>query len=94
LPTKDGRIDAKKAFEETVKGQVEGFREEISIADKEELDRQEQLSVVVNRYRPEKPVKAKEGETGLTLLFSHANGFYKGPSTFLILSRSVLTGFE
>lgn len=95
LPKKDdGRIDAKRAFEELVNGQVEGFREEISLEDKQELQRQEQLSVVVARYRPQRAVKLAQGEKGLTLVFSHANGFYKGASPSSAFKRRILTIFE
>ncbi|GAA5820525.1 hypothetical protein JCM11251_003029 [Rhodosporidiobolus azoricus] len=72
-PDAKGRIDAKKTFDALVKPQVEGHANPVRLEDKDELDKQEQLLVVVNRYRPE---RRKEGK-GLTLVFSHANGFYK-----------------
>ncbi|GAA5877563.1 hypothetical protein JCM8547_007732 [Rhodosporidiobolus lusitaniae] len=75
-PDEKGRINPKQTFEALVKPQVDGFKQSVSLEDARELKAQEQLAVVVNRYRPEKQEK-REGEKALTLVFSHANGFYK-----------------
>ncbi|GAA6028407.1 hypothetical protein JCM8097_007016 [Rhodosporidiobolus ruineniae] len=75
-PGPDGRIDGKEAFKALVEPQVEGFKQTVTVDDEEELERQEQLLVVVNRYRPERKRREEDGQ-GLTLVFSHANGFYK-----------------
>ncbi|GAA6000046.1 hypothetical protein JCM10207_006028 [Rhodosporidiobolus poonsookiae] len=75
-PGPSGRVDPKKAFETLVKPQVEGFGQAVRIDKPDELEEQEQLQIVVNRYRPERPRRQGE-EPGLTLVFSHANGFYK-----------------
>ncbi|GAA5904034.1 hypothetical protein JCM6882_003805 [Rhodosporidiobolus microsporus] len=72
-PDEKGRINPKATFEALVEPQVEGFLKAVNVGDEKELDEQEQLLVVVNRYRPQR----KREEKGLTLVFSHANGFYK-----------------
>ncbi|GAA5981685.1 hypothetical protein JCM11641_004214 [Rhodosporidiobolus odoratus] len=73
-PPKPGqRINPNEAYQALLGPQVEGFSYKVKLGDQTELDGQEQLAVVVNRYRPEKKVEGK----GLTLVFSHANGFYK-----------------
>ncbi|GAA5978125.1 hypothetical protein JCM5350_007404 [Sporobolomyces pararoseus] len=66
--------DKEELWNRLIKPQVESFNDPIKLQDQEELDKQEQLVLKVNRYRP----KQKKKETkGLTLVFSHANGFYK-----------------
>ncbi|GAA5874577.1 hypothetical protein JCM16303_002909 [Sporobolomyces ruberrimus] len=70
---KGGRLDPQKAWDELVTPQVRGFNSPVKLDDREELERQEQLVVAVNRYRPP-PNKRRKG---LTLVLSHANGFYK-----------------
>ncbi|GAA5893666.1 triglyceride lipase [Sporobolomyces salmoneus] len=70
---KGGRLDPQKAWDELIKPQVDGFNNPVKLDDKEELERQEQLVLAVNRYRPPKENRRK----GLTLVLSHANGFYK-----------------
>ncbi|BGP16575.1 hypothetical protein JCM10213_000513 [Rhodosporidiobolus nylandii] len=74
-PGPDGRINPKDTFEALLRPQIEGFVQPVDAQDTAELERQEQLLVVVNRYRPEKSLP--EGQQALTLVFSHANGFYK-----------------
>ncbi|GAA5899334.1 hypothetical protein JCM5296_007536 [Sporobolomyces johnsonii] len=71
------RIDPKKAWDELIRPQVEAFRRPVKLDDDEELREQEQLYVAVNRYRPPKQSTGRNGGKGLTLVFSHANGFFK-----------------
>ena len=54
--------------------QVLSSQAHVDIGDLEELGRQPQMYLALHRFRPRKPRKGK----GLTLLFSHANGFHKG----------------
>lgn len=71
-----GRADAKEALARLIEPQIKALQQPVSVDDAAELDRQEQLVTVANRYRP---ARRREGaETGLTLVFSHANGFYRG----------------
>jgi hypothetical protein len=56
--------------------QAAGSWKEVDLSIREELDQQQQLYTVANRYRPQNGREGKE--KGLTLVFSHANGFHKG----------------
>ncbi|KAL8281173.1 hypothetical protein RQP46_006531 [Phenoliferia psychrophenolica] len=60
--------------------QSEALKSEINIDNAEEYQDQEQLFLAVNRYTcepaPRQPASAASGP-GLTLVFSHANGFHK-----------------
>jgi hypothetical protein len=67
-------VDPQKAWDELIKPQVEAFNNPIKLDDRDEIDKQEQLVLAVNRYRP----PANKRRKGLTLVLSHANGFYKG----------------
>lgn len=81
-PSTGKRRDAEQALARLVAPQVEAFKQPISVEDRAELEGQEQLVTVVNRYRPAAARRRKDGdEPGLTLVFSHANGFYRGAFT-------------
>ena len=69
-----GRLDPQKAWDGLIAPQVRGFNNPVTLDDTAELDNQEQLVIAVNRYRP----PAHKRRKGLTLVLSHANGFYKG----------------
>lgn len=73
------RADLNRATEFVVKNQVEGHQRQLTLEDKAGIEQQEQLVVVGNRYRPARR-NDPAAEPGLTLVFSHANGFYKGAS--------------
>ena len=70
----------KEGFDRLVREQLEAFTHPVSLDDRDELDKQQQLVIVGNRYRP--PRNAAPSGPGLTLVLSHANGFYKGECTF------------
>lgn len=83
------RDDASAAVVKIYDGQAAGSREEVDMSSQEDLDQQQQLYTVVNRYRPE---SGREGEgKGLTLVFSHANGFHKGEQSCIGLNELFLT---
>ena len=82
---KGGRLDPQKAWDQLIKPQVEGFTHPVQLDDKEELERQEQLVLAVNHYRPPSDQRKK----GLTLVLSHANGFYKGECAYFYTSREL-----
>lgn len=88
-PATGKRADPERALATLVAPQVEAFKQPISVDDHAELDRQEQLVTVANRYRPAARGARREGEQpGLTLVFSHANGFYRGaPSSLSDIQR-------
>ncbi|GAA5984293.1 hypothetical protein JCM10908_006129 [Rhodotorula pacifica] len=70
------RADPKKAIEQVVRSQLESFARPITPQEAAaEGEKQEQLVVVGNRYRPAK--RNSTAGPGLTLVLSHANGFYK-----------------
>ncbi|GAA5948093.1 hypothetical protein JCM3765_007106 [Sporobolomyces pararoseus] len=73
-PKEATRLDRDKLWNELIKPQVESFNNPITLSDEEELKEQEQLMLRVNRYRP--TIK-RNNTKGLTLVLSHANGFYK-----------------
>ncbi|GAA6052865.1 hypothetical protein JCM3770_004384 [Rhodotorula araucariae] len=88
-----GRADPDEALAALVAPQVEALRHPVSIEDAAELDAQEQLVTVANRYRP--ATKREGGAPGLTLVFSHANGFYKEvwePMLATLLARIEVNG--
>ncbi|GAA6060001.1 hypothetical protein JCM10212_001159 [Sporobolomyces blumeae] len=68
-----GKVDRKAAWNALIRAQVEAFNRPVSLDDEVELERQQQLVIAVNCYRPPRADKRR----GLTLVFSHANGFYK-----------------
>ncbi|GAA5881226.1 hypothetical protein JCM3774_000659 [Rhodotorula dairenensis] len=72
--------DLTQDFERLVAEQLEAFTHPVTLEDRAELERQEQLVVVGNRYRPP-PTSSRQRPAaagpGLTLVFSHANGFYR-----------------
>ncbi|GAA5925858.1 alpha/beta fold hydrolase [Sporobolomyces koalae] len=70
---KGGRLDTETAWKQLIQPQVEAFNKPVRLDDQEELDKQQQLVLSVNRYRP--PIERRT--KGLTLVLSHANGFYK-----------------
>lgn len=72
--------DLTQDFERLVAEQIDAFTHPVTLEDRAELDRQEQLVVVGNRYRPPPPARPRPAGAGpgLTLVFSHANGFYRG----------------
>ncbi|BGP40437.1 hypothetical protein JCM10449v2_004399 [Rhodotorula kratochvilovae] len=88
-----GRANPDDALAALVAPQVEALRQPVSIEDAAELERQEQLVTVANRYRP---ATRREGSgPGLTLVFSHANGFYKEvwePMLATLLDRLEVNG--
>ncbi|GAA5983710.1 hypothetical protein JCM10908_000389 [Rhodotorula pacifica] len=69
--------DLKARFERLMEEQVEAFSRPVTLEDMDELDRQEQLVLVGNRYKPPPTPRKSAAGPGLTLVFSHANGFYK-----------------
>lgn len=75
------RIDVDKALLELFEPQSEALKSEINADDPVEYEDQEQLYLAVNRYRSSAPRRAEAGGPGLTLVFSHANGFHKGSSS-------------
>ncbi|GAA6012026.1 hypothetical protein JCM11491_000143 [Sporobolomyces phaffii] len=70
---KGARLDPQKAWDELIKPQVDAFNRPVTLDDRGEIEGQEQLVLAVNRYRP----PANKRRKGLTLVLSHANGFYK-----------------
>ncbi|KAM0752403.1 alpha/beta-hydrolase [Meredithblackwellia eburnea MCA 4105] len=76
-----GRVDIEQAVLELYQPQVEAFQRQYDVeSDKVEMEDQEQLWLVVNRYRPSSAKALRNSESGtegVTLLFSHANGFHK-----------------
>ena len=83
-PTAAGgtKSDLNTGFDRLVREQLEAFTHPVSLDDRDELDKQQQLVIVGNRYRPPPPRNAAPSGPGLTLVLSHANGFYKGECTF------------
>lgn len=85
-PTAAGgkKSDVNAGFDRLVREQLEAFTHPVSLDDRDELDKQEQLVIVGNRYRPPPPRRTAASSSssgpGLTLVLSHANGFYKGES--------------
>ncbi|BGP32440.1 hypothetical protein JCM10296v2_004221 [Rhodotorula toruloides] len=69
------RANPKEALTKLLQPQLDGFRRHVRLDDEAELARQEQLLIAANRYRPER--QRTDDGPGLTLVFSHANGFYK-----------------
>lgn len=84
------RVDIDKALLELYKGQSEAMQSEIDFSRPGESEDQEQLFIAVNRYRSSTPRNAAANGPGLTLVFSHANGFHKGENG-LILENASLT---
>ncbi|GAA5893644.1 hypothetical protein JCM8208_000847 [Rhodotorula glutinis] len=95
-PATGQRADPERALATLVAPQVEAFKQPINVEDQGELDRQEQLVTVANRYRPAARTARREGEQpGLTLVFSHANGFYREvwePLLATLLERIEVSG--
>lgn len=79
------RDDASDAVVKLYEDQAAGSWEEVDMSSQMELDNQQQLYTVVNRYRSER-VRKEPGQ-GLTLVFSHANGFHKGEQVDAALER-------
>lgn len=82
---KGTKSDLNAGFDRLVREQLEAFTHPVSLDDRDELDQQEQLVIVGNRYRPPPPSPRRNtapSGPGLTLVLSHANGFYKGECTF------------
>lgn len=77
------RANPKEALVKLLHPQLDGFQRRVQLDDKGELAKQEQLVVAANRYRPER--QRTDNGPGLTLVFSHANGFYKGERGHYIL---------
>ena len=72
------RADPQRALEQVVQSQIDSFAHPIGVGNAAaEAEGQEQLVVVGNRYRPARTASNAAGP-GLTLVLSHANGFYKG----------------
>ncbi|GAA5973819.1 hypothetical protein JCM8115_006010 [Rhodotorula mucilaginosa] len=71
------RADPQRALEQVVRSQIDSFAHPIGADNVQvEAEAQEQLVVVGNRYRPARTPSNAAGP-GLTLVLSHANGFYK-----------------
>ena len=76
------RIDVPRATSEMYQNQVDAYADPVDINNPGSWSEQEQLFLAVNRYRPS---AAREGEQpGLTLVFSHANGFHKGSNSLVL----------
>jgi hypothetical protein len=83
------RADPQRALEQVVRSQIDSFAHPIGADNVQvEAEAQEQLVVVGNRYRPARTPSNAAGP-GLTLVLSHANGFYKGEYADLISTCSL-----
>lgn len=71
-----GREDADAALLALYERQAAASQEHTSVHNQQELKNQQQFHLAVNRYSPTNRRSSRGG--GLTLLFSHANGFHKG----------------
>lgn len=75
------RADPNRGLEQVVRSQIDSFARPITPEQvAAERETQEQLVVVGNRYRPSaaRTPPNPTSPPGLTLVLSHANGFYKG----------------
>lgn len=71
------KVDLPKALLQIYEAQVASSEKQVDVNDREALEAQEQLFVVVNRYSLVNKTRVGK-EPGLTLVFAHANGFHKG----------------
>ncbi|KAM0791474.1 hypothetical protein ACM66B_005927 [Microbotryomycetes sp. NB124-2] len=74
-PERRQRPDSLQLYKALLEKQVEGYQEQVTLDDKSELDKQQQLYLAVNRYKRVK--RESSNEPVVTLVFAHANGFHK-----------------
>lgn len=85
-PGQRARADPQRALEQVVRSQIDSFAHPIGAGNAAaEAEAQEQLVVVGNRYRPARTA-SHAASPGLTLVLSHANGFYKGERSATLFS--------
>ncbi|KAK4056777.1 hypothetical protein OIO90_002329 [Microbotryomycetes sp. JL221] len=70
------RPDPKQLYRQLMEKQVAAHQQEVDVNDKDELNKQQQLYLAVNRYKSTKPRRHPNAPV-LTLVFAHANGFHK-----------------